>query len=160
MSGGGWQEEKDKRGTRRTLLPLIDIAGANASLKDDLAVAGLCAGDEEGLLGGVVVVAKAKSGALVDPARVDELVDLSAWARGWTFASTWRRRICEARPSSRLHATVRNKRDKRQGASANGPHTRAAMMRGKKIEKKSRGGGEGGRTLTRFKSRPSSWNHC
>ena len=78
-SGKGKKCKRSKE-TRRTLLPLIDVAGADAGLEDDLAVAGLCAGDEEGLLGGVVVVAKAECGALVDPTRVDELVDLSAWA--------------------------------------------------------------------------------
>ena len=83
--------EKTK-GTQRTLLPLIDITEADAGL-EDLTVAGLYAGNDEGILGGVVVVAKAKCCALVGPAPADELVDLLAWARGCTFGSAWRRRI-------------------------------------------------------------------
>ena len=99
--------------TRHTLLPLIDVAGVDAGLEDDLAVAGLCAGDEEGLLGGVIIVAE-EGVTLVDPAQVNELVDLLVWAQGCTFASVWQRKICQAKPSPILYVMVskRGKKDK------------------------------------------------
>lgn len=63
-------------GLAHTLLPLINIVGANGGSQDYVVIIRLRASDKESFIRVLVKVAGTESSALINPARADELINL------------------------------------------------------------------------------------